>query len=399
VWCAAIHGPERPREVFPSTCGIPQQGEGAVEWAKGQKIETRNGPIQVGKAYSATSSFVLQYFEGKLYYGGTTMNGSDTETFIQRLDTHKQVSFFSKPVAFFAAIALAFGLLSYVACGNGKELDYHQSYAASVFVSNGDVYVAGYSGCFPGPVCATLWKNGAIDYQLNARTTAFVSIFVAGSDIYLCGYEGKSPALWKNGVRQSLGSLDTLDYDACFLKSIFVSRENVYMAGQLLHKRDQRDDGNGNYILNSTAILWKNGEILTLTNDGHHADANSVYVSGEDVYVAGKDGGDAVLWKNGELQHLDLIFGGISGSANSIFVYNGDVYVAGRETFQLLPRNLWDIATLWKNGKMQDLAVERLAGANSVFVFGGDVYVAGYKNNFAESWKNGVAEYLDRLHR
>jgi len=388
-------------------------------------------PFSLERHIHTTSYFLLQYFEGKPYYGGTTMNGSDTATLRQRLDTHKRFSFFSKPITFFAAIALAFGLLSHVACGNGNELDYHQSYAASVFVSNGDVYVAGYSGSFPSPVCATLWKNGAIGYQLDASTTAFVSAFVAGSDIYLCGYEGKSPALWKNGAQQSLGSLDALDYDACFLKSIFVSGENVYMAGQL-HKRDRRDDGNG---WGSYAILWKNGEIQTLTNDSHYADANSVYVSGEDVYVAGKDGGNAVLWKNGvaqkltdsahravansvfvqgddiyvagrgrdgaaalwkngEIQNLDLIFGGISGSANSIFVYNGDVYVAGRQTFQLLPKNLWDIATLWKNGKMQDLAVERLAGANSVFVFNGDVYVAGYKNNYAELWKNGTGQEL-----
>jgi len=112
------------------------------------------------------------------------------------------------------------------------------------------------------------------------------------------------------------------------------------------------------------ATLWKNGVAQTLSSAG--SDAYSVFVSGGDVFIAGRiysrgsdDGWRATLWKNGVAQTLS----GDDSSANSVFVSGGDVYVAGASGISIHSH-----PTLWKNGVAQSLGVGMLFSANSVFV-------------------------------
>ncbi|MCL2027628.1 MAG: hypothetical protein FWG79_03975, partial [Bacteroidales bacterium] len=111
--------------------------------------------------------------------------------------------------------------------------------------------------------------------------------------------------------------------------------------------------------------LWKNGVAQSLTG----VQANSVFVSGNDVYVGLWNG---TLWKNGTVQYLPVQ----RGEARSVFVADGDVYVAGYVDYPLG-------AVLWKNGIEQRLTAGGYyavggynAWANSVFVSDSDVYVA-----------------------
>ena len=195
------------------------------------------------------------------------------------------------------------------------------------------------------------------------------------SGVYVAG---GSNGIWKNGVRQNL----TGNTQYASSSSVFVSNNNVYVAGTDYGK----------------AILWKNGVIQNLTIGSGNSYANSVFASGNNVYVVGLDNGQAVLWKNGEIQNLTN--GVTSSSAYSVFVSNNDVYVAGQIKQQTQQP---DRAVLWKNGVAQFLSGEG-SQALSVYVADEDVYVAGYTlvrmsgvwgyYRYVTVWKNGVPQFL-----
>lgn len=151
------------------------------------------------------------------------------------------------------------------------------------------------------------------------------------------------------------------------------------------------DENDPQYKKIFTPRLWKDGEIQNLTSPKNTGTAHSVFVAGNDIYIAGitigKDisGDDAdlpTLWKNGVAQHLSNRM----GEAKSVYVLGNDVYVAGR---------VGDVVTLWKNGIAQNLTNgKNWACANSVFVLGNDVYVVGSEDGNAKLWKNGVSQNL-----
>jgi len=150
------------------------------------------------------------------------------------------------------------------------------------------------------------------------------------------------------------------------------------------------------------ARYWKNGAVHPLTDRSKPAYTGGIYVSGNDVYVAGSVGKDprtyiAKYWKNGIAYTLSD--GSNDAWANSIYVSGNDVYVAGGYgflDFQTLPF----VAVYWKNGVECPLTDgSEDADANSIYVSGNDVYVAGYEynsyyNSVAKYWKNGVAYTL-----
>jgi hypothetical protein len=291
------------------------------------------------------------------------------------------------------------------------KINHKGASALSVFVSGDDVYMAGYISAGFNNEYAALWKNGVAQKLSDIRGSKAKSVFVSGSDVYVVGVDDciyrtypdggidTNPlgyaTLWKNGVAQRLG-----DIRGSEANSVFVSDTVVYVAGT------DRDDG----FHYTYATLWKNGVAQRLSDNKNRLEkAHSVFVSGSDVYVAGInnyyngyyngyflwDRNRATLWKNGVAQKL----GDIDNSeANSVFVSGSDVYVAGRDadntgTF---------VATLWKNGVAQKLSDAKGSG-ESVFVSDNDVYVAGWSEE-AESgtpyspksratvWKNGVAK-------
>jgi sulfur transfer complex TusBCD TusB component (DsrH family) len=205
-----------------------------------------------------------------------------------------------------------------------------------------------------------LWKNGVVQNLTDGKKGADVkSIFVSGNDVYAVGnipsgkklsknidgkeykYNALYAVLWKNGVAQNL----TDGEEQAYATSVYVSGNDVYVAG--------RDHG---------VVLWKNGVAQKLTNGEKYVDKSFVSVSGNDVYVVWKEGDVLVLWKNGETQNL---IEGMKGTVNSVFVFGNDVYVAGREENEQKIK----VAMMWKNGEPQALTDgTKDATATSIFV-------------------------------
>jgi hypothetical protein len=206
--------------------------------------------------------------------------------------------------------------------------------------------------------------------------TVYPSVYVAG---YEKNSNGKQVAtLWKNGEALRLSDGDS---DAT-ASSVFINGNDVYVAGSVGDK-------------NKRAVLWKNGALLReFGNETSTMSASSVFASGSDVYMVGigyssgeESVTSAMLWKNDDTEDLGY---GESASANSVFVSGKDVYIAG---YQMSFGE--KVATLWKNKVSQRLALG--ASADSVYVSGADVYVSGYKQGedgkfYATVWKNGQAE-------
>lgn len=202
---------------------------------------------------------------------------------------------------------------------------------------------------------------------------------VVDPDIYMTGLY--NVYLWKNG-KEILPEKETKDISTT---SVFVAGDDVYVAGKS----------------NGVATLWKNGKELALNGANLGSLAYSVYVSGNDVYVAGtlNDNGynsKAALWKNGMPVTLENL--NEKTMAKSVFVSGNDVYVAGTS----LDRNTYKTkATLWKNGKAVFLTDGSVAAeVSALFVSGDDVYIAGYLDvvglwgQEAVLWKNKQASIL-----
>jgi hypothetical protein len=268
--------------------------------------------------------------------------------------------------------------------------------------SEADVYVAGYATSEDnGHKVATVWKNGvAQSFPSEYADSEARSIYVSGSDVYVVGsedvryekdglfYKRKVAKIWKNGVAQNLtdGKNDAEALSVC------VSGENVYVVGY--EKRNiVLIPGMSKDIM--FAKLWKNGEEqkLELPDRGANAEdskAVSVFVSGEDVYVTGNNGSAyrLKLWKNGVAQYLSEE--NLSTESFSIFVSGEDVYRAGIDMVEHKGGGLIHNAKLWKNDTEQKLIVrENISMANAVFVSNDDVYVVGSEYN--EESREGYA--------
>jgi len=179
--------------------------------------------------------------------------------------------------AVFVAVPDTSGLVRDVATlwKNGKQqrLGDNGSSANSVCVSAHDVFVAGHVRDANMTTIATLWKNG--EQQLLGKGGSFStanSVFMSSGDVYVAGCEvikgTSSAALWKNGDVVYLGHGEA--------HSVHVSHGDVYVAGEEINEH-------GTLV----ATLWKNGEPRHLGDGTTDSWAVSVYATGNNVYVAG----------------------------------------------------------------------------------------------------------------
>ncbi len=235
----------------------------------------------------------------------------------------------------------------------------------------------------------------------QAGGSSEVDVYVAGADSVFetAGLFNSTygiPAYWKNG--QPVYYTDgTIGYNgtAGDATSIFVSGDDVYMAGYARFCGSLRcgDDG----------MFWKNGISAYLNLPTY---PNSLAVSNNDIYIAGSSGyltgtgGNAAYLKNED--KIDLPSGSAGSISTAIAVSGNDVYVAGIG----ITGNIYNgpqkyIAKYWKNANAINLT-DGTNGAQvwSVAVSGNDAYVAGmewngksYQDASGNTYKKSVAKY------
>lgn len=205
------------------------------------------------------------------------------------------------------------------------------------------------------------------------------------ADVYMAGYTYGASNLghntqialyWKNGVPIPL--TDPTGYAEA--RSIVVLGNDVYVAGQ---NRVDTEFG-----LRTRAVYWKNGEEHILPGDYDYVTSmkifgNDVYITAGYVHNQGKVTNELVYFKNGVLQHLQRPLQGtsvsITGISNSLFVSNGSVHVVGASNQYNIHANYMGL--YWKDGVFPSSWGTNTYGhygwANDIYVEGNDVHIVG----------------------
>jgi len=346
---SGYHGPLTSDEIFyPSiaydTSGPVTTQGGAMLWVNG---EARN--LNIGHTSSALSVFVSgsdiyvsgwasiteDYSRAVLWKNGESRMLSDkhssaSSVFVSGVDVYI-AGWINSEEGYKAMLWKNGSAEALSAALPGRT---QSSSATSVFVCDSDVYVAGsaYMGEFDN---AVLWKNGAIQILMSESYTGRAkSVFVSDGDVYVVGEIYPSGVgeviVWKNGEVHLLISDSSYEWSANY---IFVSGEDVYVTGHAWQP-------GGGY-----AVLWKNGMEQQFTNASA---LSSVFVSGNNVYLAGTGNNPNASYKEYFIIRPDSSFrniariwiNGVPGNltdgtrnaaANSVFVSGGNVYAAGQQ--------------------------------------------------------------------
>lgn len=297
---------------------------------------------------------------------------------------------------------------------------------STVFNAGIVIYVAGDNGTNP-----VLWKNG-VEEILSSTIGSASKVFLSGNDVYAAGSCEISSesfltpagpagqyAYWKNGIQNNMGSPRFLEG----LVSISASGNDLYYStsyqlwenGSIITLKGRGYGYISSIITNGTdvyfagsdsvgdAVYWKNGE-LNVVAQGYYPTYSSgsdpsvycMYVSGNDIYIGGVSIDDrAVYWKNGVATYLQSsINGSYITNIHSIFVSGNDVYAIGN---LVVPTNGGiNAPAYWKNGVEIDLPLNGAKYGNPTYIFvsGSDVYVSGYTSDGAVYWKNGIERVL-----
>jgi hypothetical protein len=242
----------------------------------------------------------------------------------------------------------------------------------------GNVYVVGYEGPYYNNYKSIFWHDAKFT-TMSENSSYPASIFVNEYDVYVAGYKTEDSStyamLWKNGVPTKLSAPGR----RVFANSVFVSGSDVYVAGV--------EEG-----IYSKIKLWKNGIATTLSDSSFNNSGNpvSLFVSGNDVYVGGQlkinQDFKGIVWKNGTPTNL------VDSTTNvkSIFAVGQDVYVAGESYDSNTGKKNIKVC---KNGSCTIVPNTKDANLKAMFVVGSDIYLVGNRTDkekqIAALWKNG----------
>ncbi|HEV2478369.1 MAG TPA: hypothetical protein VGS79_01845 [Puia sp.] len=181
-----------------------------------------------------------------------------------------------------------------------------KGFISAAQVVGNDVYIAGCDSAGDG----VYWKNGVLHvFAATQSPGTFIVVsclyVTPNGDVYAGGTDAQQgAAIWRNGVETKVlssgGALPLTN-----VKAIFVSGTDVYSISRVAV-----------FGGSSLPAYWKNGvEVNLPPGNASYGNANSIFVAGNDVYVAGTTSQGAVLWKNGVATLLAA-----HGEANSVVV-------------------------------------------------------------------------------
>jgi hypothetical protein len=242
-----------------------------------------------------------------------------------------------------------------------------------------------------GVAKACYWINGKkIDLPAAGTQASYASsILVSGGSVYVSGNAANGACYWKNGNRIDLpGNLG-------FATDIRVSSGSVYVSGG--YYTGSKNQG----------CYWKDGIKTDLVDDGMYSVGQALEVVGNQVYVAGIDNLSNGLvmpsyWSNNNLSNLsfplvkDQWGDWNNGSVYDICVDSGNVYVAGGYTTPISATGSFrSHPCYWQNGTRVELNGDYDSEITALSVNGTDVYAIGY---FASTdlvfrpcyWQNGT---------
>jgi hypothetical protein len=177
--------------------------------------------------------------------------------------------------------------------------------------------------------------------------------YVYNANVFVAGVYDNKAAVWKNGVRTMLSTSKSI------ANAVFVSGQDVYVAG---NTNEDNNRGKGINAALYEGKIWKNN-IEIYSYSGDYCYLNDVEVVGNDVYSVGiiKAAGETysrpTLFKNSLMIALEPSVSSNS-DVNGLKVINGFVFCAG-----YLNDGTKDVATLWKY-KMADGSVTKTAIAS-----------------------------------
>jgi hypothetical protein len=235
---------------------------------------------------------------------------------------------------------------------NGSETVVDEAFGTILAAERGNNFFGVWLEHFTGWV---FHKNGMTQPLVDTAHSFWPNAFaLMGDDMYISG-ASSGPATpptfsppqhaqcWKNG------QLIFRETEASNALAIFIHEDDVYMAGHIYTPGEPM----------VTACYWKNGERINLTDGTVNAIAKSIFVTGDDVYVAGMIDNQAVYWKDGE--PVVLTTGEVQSMANAIFVKGNNVHVGGHE--QSYP-------AYWKNDVKQNIQNQDIRGQIKFVVVG-----------------------------
>lgn len=191
------------------------------------------------------------------------------------------------------------GECAYLGSGQGR--------ATSVRVSGGRIYVAGWDAAG-----GAVWRDGAELHGLGAGSRP-CAIAIHGTDVYAAGRDGAGGRVWLNG--DPMGGIGGMGGEGAELRSMDVSRGAAYAAGECDGRPAWTRAGDG-----GVHFLGSGG-----------GTAGSLQISGDLVYVAGRDGGGGMVWM-GRLGDPDMsgrIALGGGAEPESVFAFGANVYSGG----------------------------------------------------------------------